>query len=69
MGEKLHESDRLVIARQPVPEELAPVDYRAGGGISKLTGITPDPASATSSGTSGASPGTRSSTSPTPQRP
>lgn len=36
MGEKLHESDRLVIAMQPVPEELAPVDDKAGGGISQL---------------------------------
>ncbi|MCX2950290.1 hypothetical protein [Lentzea sp. NEAU-D7] len=36
MGEKLHESDRLVIAGQPVPEELAPLDKTAGGCIPGL---------------------------------
>ncbi|MDX8148547.1 hypothetical protein SK854_40980 [Lentzea sp. BCCO 10_0061] len=36
MGEKLHESDRLVIAGEPVPEELAPLDFHAGGSIPGL---------------------------------
>ncbi|MEU3645074.1 hypothetical protein AB0E59_16955 [Lentzea sp. NPDC034063] len=36
MGEKLHESDRLVIAGQPVPADLAPLDVHAGGSIPGL---------------------------------
>ncbi|SFR27576.1 hypothetical protein SAMN04488564_111116 [Lentzea waywayandensis] len=36
MGEKSHESDRLVIAGQPVPDELAPRDSTAGGSIPGL---------------------------------
>ncbi|MDX8055383.1 hypothetical protein SK571_38925 [Lentzea sp. BCCO 10_0798] len=36
MGEKLHESDRLVIASRPMPPELAPLDKTAGGSIPGL---------------------------------
>ncbi|MCR3752347.1 hypothetical protein [Lentzea californiensis] len=36
MGEKLHESDRLVIDGQPVPEELAPRDHEAGEAVASL---------------------------------
>ncbi|WP_330275747.1 hypothetical protein OG205_08795 [Lentzea sp. NBC_00516] len=36
MGEKLHESDRLVIAGQPLPEELAPRDHEAGEAVASL---------------------------------
>ncbi|MFD4636690.1 hypothetical protein ACFWN2_05205 [Lentzea sp. NPDC058436] len=36
MGEKSHESDRLVLAGEPVPRELAPLDARAGGAIAAL---------------------------------
>ncbi|GAB2837157.1 hypothetical protein [Lentzea nigeriaca] len=36
MGEKLHESDRLVLAGQPVPADLMPHDRLAGGETPKI---------------------------------
>ncbi|MGW6928576.1 hypothetical protein ACWGE0_00845 [Lentzea sp. NPDC054927] len=36
MGEKLHESDRLVIASQPVPADLAPLDSGAGRAVARV---------------------------------
>jgi hypothetical protein len=36
MGEKLHESDRLVIAGVPLPDQLAPYDGGAGSAIPHL---------------------------------